>query len=154
MFDKEEIFNGDLFKEKQKDSVPSPLLHLNSLILNGGSILDDYNANSKNIAIDKGQLIKFSTVKHKRQTSSATHHSKKNQHLFRKNRIKGCVCYIFASLFFKFKLEHLSNWERCFLFHFRSSFRFQKNQILEFYILKFHDVIKCLSIKQKLHFTE
>ena len=52
------------------------------------------------------------------------------------------------------KLEHLSNWERCFLFHFKSSFRSQENQILEFYILKFHDVIKCLSIKQEIHFTQ
>ena len=52
------------------------------------------------------------------------------------------------------KLEHLSNWGRCFLFHFKSSFRSQENPILEFYILKFHDVIKCLSIKQEIHFTE
>ena len=39
-----------------------------------------------------------------------------------------------------------------FLFHFKSSFRSRKN-ILEFYLFKFHDVIKCLSIKQ-IHFTE
>ena len=63
--------------------------------------------------------------------------------------LKGCVRYIFASFFFKSKLEHLSNWERCFLFDFKGSFRSQENQILEFYILKFHDVIKCLSIKQE-----
>ena len=36
----------------------------------------------------------------------------------------------------------LPNWERCFLFHFKSSFCSQENQILEFYILKFHDAIK------------
>ena len=30
---------------------------------------------------------------------------------------KGCNCYIFASLFFKFKRKHLS-WEKYFLFHF------------------------------------
>ena len=66
---------------------------------------------------------------------------------------KGCVRYIFAGLFFKSKLEHLSNCERCLLFHFKSSFSFQENQMLEFYILKFHDVIKCLSIKQEIHFT-
>ena len=41
-----------------------------------------------------------------------------------------------------------------FLFHFKSSFRSQENEILEFYIFKFHDVIKCLSIKQEIHFTE
>ena len=61
---------------------------------------------------------------------------------------------MFANLIFNSKLEHLSNWERCFLFHFKSSFRSQENQILEFYILKFHDVIKCLSIKQEIRFTE
>ena len=29
-----------------------------------------------------------------------------------------------------------------------------QNQILEFCIFKFHDVIKCLNIKQEMHFTE
>ena len=57
MFDKEEIFNGDFSREKQKDAVPSPLLYLISLILDGGSILDDYNANSKIVAVNIGQLI-------------------------------------------------------------------------------------------------
>ena len=57
MFDKEEIFNGDLSRKKQKDAVPSPLLYLISLILDGGSILDDYNANSKIVAVNIGQLI-------------------------------------------------------------------------------------------------
>ena len=75
-FDKEEIFNRVLPRKKQKDSVPSPLLHLISLILNGGSILDD---NSKSVGANIGQLIKFNTVKHKRQTSSAIRHSKKNK---------------------------------------------------------------------------
>ena len=70
------------------------------------------------------------------------------------NILKGCVRYIFANLFFKSKRGHLSNKEKYFLFHFKSSFRSQENQILEFYILKFHDVIKCLSIKQEIHFTE
>ena len=36
--------------------------------------------------------------------------------------VKGCVCYIFASLFCKSKIEHFWNKERCFLFHFKSSF--------------------------------
>ena len=58
------VFQGDLSREKQKDFVPSPLLHLISLIFNGGSILDDYNANSKNVVVNIGQLIKFNTVKH------------------------------------------------------------------------------------------
>ena len=53
MFDKEEIFNGDLSREKRKDSVPSPLLHLISLILNKRSTLDNYNANSNTVAIKR-----------------------------------------------------------------------------------------------------
>ena len=40
------------------------------------------------------------------------------------------------------------------LFHFKSSFHSQENQILEFLILKFHGVIKCLSIEQEIHFIE
>ena len=40
------------------------------------------------------------------------------------------------------------------LFHFKNSFIFRENQILEFYIFKFHDINKCLSIKQEIHFTE
>ena len=45
---------------------------------------------------------------------------------------KGCVHYIFTSLFFKSKGEHLENKDKCFLFHFKSSFHSQENQILEF----------------------
>ena len=41
-----------------------------------------------------------------------------------------------------------------FLSRFKSSFRSQENQILESYILKFHNVIKCLSIKQEIQITE
>ena len=56
--------------------------------------------------------------------------------------------------FFKSKQEHLPNQEKRFSFHLKSSFHSQENQILEFQIFKFHDVIKCLSIKQEVHFTE
>ena len=37
--------------------------------------------------------------------------------------IKGCVRYIFDSLFCMSKREHLRNKEKCFLFHFESSSR-------------------------------
>ena len=37
---------------------------------------------------------------------------------------KGCVCYIFASMFCMSKREHLRNKEKCFLFHFENSFRY------------------------------
>ena len=65
---------------------------------------------------------------------------------------KSCVRYIFASLFFKSRQKHLSNYEKCFLFNFKSSFRSRENQILEFPIFRFHDVIKCLSIKQEIFY--
>ena len=72
----------------------------------------------------------------------------------KKLSLKSCVRYISASLFFKSKRKQLSNYEKCFLLHFKSFFRSRENQILEFYIFKFHDVIKCLRIKQEIHFTE
>ena len=71
-----------------------------------------------------------------------------------KRNLKTVSAMFLLVCLFKLKLEHLLNWKRCFLFHFKSSFRSQENQILEFCILKFHDVIKCLSIKQEIHFTE
>ena len=35
---------------------------------------------------------------------------------------KGCVRYIFAGLFYWYKREHFRNKEKCFLFHFESSY--------------------------------
>ena len=77
-----------------------------------------------------------------------------NNSLLHVTLLKGCVHYIFASLFFKSKREHLSNQEKYFLFHLKSSFCSGENQILKFQIFKSHDIIKCQSIKQEIHFTE
>ena len=71
-----------------------------------------------------------------------------------KTELEGCVYYNFASLFLSLKESTHGTGEKCFLFHFKSSFHSRENQILEFQILKFHDVIKFLSIKQEIHFTE
>ena len=68
--------------------------------------------------------------------------------------IKGCVLYIFTSAFFMSKRKDLWNKEKCFLFHFESSFRSWDNQILNFQIFKCHDVIKCLCMKHETHFIE
>ena len=68
--------------------------------------------------------------------------------------VKGCVRYIFASLFCLSEREHLWNKEKCFLFYFESSFHPWHNQILNFQIVKCHDFIKCSSIKHKTHFIE
>ena len=54
---------------------------------------------------------------------------------------KVCVCYIFASLFFKSKGEHLWNKENCILFHFKSSCLSWNSQILTFQIFKCHLLI-------------
>ena len=64
-------------------------------------------------------------------------------------KVKVCVRYIFASLFGISRREHLWNKEKCFLFHFESSFRSWDNQILTFHIVKCYDVIKCLSMKHE-----
>ena len=67
---------------------------------------------------------------------------------------KGCVHYIFATLFCKSKGEHLWNKEKYVLLYFESSFRFWDNQILTFQIFKSHDVIKCPCLKHETNFTE
>ena len=48
--------------------------------------------------------------------------------------IKDHVRYIFASLFYKSEREHLSDKEKCFLFHFESYFRSLENQVLTFQV--------------------
>ena len=68
--------------------------------------------------------------------------------------LKGCVRYIFTSLFCMSKWEDLWNKETCFVFHFENSFRSWDNQILSFQIFKCHDVIKCLSMKRETDFIE
>ena len=68
--------------------------------------------------------------------------------------IKGCVRYIFASLFCMSKREYLWNKENCFLSNFESSFHSWDNQVLTFQIFKCHDVIKCLSMKHETHTIE
>ena len=62
---------------------------------------------------------------------------------------KDCVRYIFARLLCMSKKEHFSKKKKCFLFHFESSFRSWVNQIITFQILKYHEVIKCLSMKHE-----
>ena len=49
--------------------------------------------------------------------------------------VRGCHRYIFASLFFTSKREHLWNKEKRFLFHFESSFRLSDNQVSTFQML-------------------
>ena len=64
---------------------------------------------------------------------------------------KGCVHYIFASLFCMCKRTHFRNKEQYFSFHFESSFCSWDNQVLAFQTFKYPDVIKCLSMKLEPH---
>ena len=41
-----------------------------------------------------------------------------------------------------------------FLFYFKASSRLQENQSLEFQTFKFYGVIKCISVKQGIYFTQ
>ena len=67
---------------------------------------------------------------------------------------KGYLRYIFTNLLSMPKREHLWNKEKCFLFHFKSSFRSLDNKILNFQIFKCHGVIKCLCMEHETHFIE
>ena len=64
-------------------------------------------------------------------------------HTLYKSMLKGCVCHIFASLFYMAKREHFWNKRKCFSFHFKNSFSSWDNQILIFQIFKYHGIIKC-----------
>ena len=61
--------------------------------------------------------------------------------------LQGCVHNILLVCFLSLQDSTCKTRKNVFLFHFKSSFRSQENQILKFQIFKFHDVTKCLSIK-------
>ena len=66
---------------------------------------------------------------------------------------KGCVRYIFTSLFLSLNEGTCQIKKNVFYFT-PKPLCSRENQILEFCIFKFNAVIKCLSIKQEKHFTE
>ena len=71
------------------------------------------------------------------------------------DRVETWLCPLhFCQFIFSVQKRALVNQERCFLFHFKTSLRSRDNQSLEFQIFKFHDHIKCLSMKQEIYFTE
>ena len=69
------------------------------------------------------------------------------------NRVtfKGCVHFIFTGLFCMSMRELFRNNEKCFLFHFESSFCSWGNQVLTFKTFEYRDVIKWLSIWNTKH---
>ena len=74
-------------------------------------------------------------------------------------QIKKIFTDMFAEQYKKYathekSISNMINMEKCFLFHFKSSFHSRENEILEFQIFNFHDVIKCPNIKQETYFAE
>ena len=68
--------------------------------------------------------------------------------------VKGCVWYIFASLFCMSEREPMKQGKMFFLFHFKSPFGSRDNHIFTCQIFKSHDIIKWLSMKHQTHLTE
>ena len=66
LFLRDELFDGDISRTKQTDSVPLTLINLISLILEGG-IPEIQSKNSMKIATNFSQLIRFISVKSKRK---------------------------------------------------------------------------------------
>ena len=69
-------------------------------------------------------------------------------------KLKGCVRYIFTTSFFKSRNESTCQTRKNIFYFTSKALCSRENQLLEFLIFKFHDVIKCLSIRQEIHFTE
>ena len=69
--------------------------------------------------------------------------------LNKKNEV--CVYYMFASLFCMSKGEHLRIKEKCFSFHFETSYHSREDQILTFQVFKSCDVIKKLETRNMKH---
>ena len=63
------------------------------------------------------------------------------------------VYYIFAIVFSSLKESTYETKEKKKYFTSKALFVLE-NEILEICIFKLHDIIKCLSIKQAIHFTE
>ena len=80
-FNNDEIFNGDLSRERQMPSAPQVLHQLLQLLLEGGTCNDNnYSTCSSNIAHNISQLIRYNTVKYQgRNTVTYKRHSSSNE---------------------------------------------------------------------------
>ena len=59
LFSKEETFDGDLSKQRQKESVPLPLVNLISLIIDGETNIEDASTNAAAVATNLAQILRF-----------------------------------------------------------------------------------------------
>ena len=80
LFNSEEVFNVDLSLQIQEKSVPKELVHLFGLILEGTSEYEKFSGNSKRLAVNIAQIIRFNAVRTKRPSENAhIRHSKTNE---------------------------------------------------------------------------
>ena len=77
MFETDEVFNRDFSEERQLKAVPSHLLLLLGLILEGSKDLN-ISDTTASVALKLSQLVRFNAVKKKR-TGMNCRHSKKNE---------------------------------------------------------------------------
>ena len=72
--------------------------------------------------------------------------------------IKGCVRFVYASLFFMSRREHLRSKEKLFYFTLKAHFVLEifnfSNSNFNFSNIKCHDVIKCLSMRHSTRIIE
>ena len=74
------VFNGNVSRGEQTNSVPSSIVQLIELILQGEKA---QNANLRYISVNLAQLIHFNSIKHKRQKHTyEIRHSQTNEPLF------------------------------------------------------------------------
>lgn len=79
LFAKDNIFHCDLSKEKQKSSVPLPLLNLVLLISDGESGFDDLSANAESTTVNLAQLLLFNAAETKWRSDGFVRYSKTNK---------------------------------------------------------------------------
>ena len=78
LFTKEETFEGGLSKQRQKASVPLPLLNLVSVILDGETAIENAWTNAETVAANLAELRRFNAIKTKRRCNGFLRHSKSN----------------------------------------------------------------------------
>ena len=79
MFKEDEIFDGNLSSRKQKSSVSVTLLRLVSLIMNGENSEENVSTAVESLTLNMAQLLRFNSVKGKRQCSGSVRHSRINE---------------------------------------------------------------------------
>ena len=79
MLEKKQNFDGTFTSSCQKDSVPTSLLALVTMILEGPNIQDqtDLETTESDIALRISQLLLFNTVKHRSVAGSARHNTER-----------------------------------------------------------------------------